>query len=138
MKRKFSMFLNIAMLALCVCAIAIGVYSAKTASLNVTGTIGFNAHNCDVEISGYIYGHSLTEIGTPVEKPTQDSEKQYLTYIEDGTTKQATETAPLKISAPAGELNFGDVYFSDMGDLGEVEPIYIVLDITNTSMFDFC
>ena len=55
-KRKFSMLLNIAVLCLCVAAIAIGVYSAKNASLNVTGTIGFVAHDCKVEVYGKITG----------------------------------------------------------------------------------
>ena len=77
-KKKFNLLLNIATLCLCVAAIAFGVYSAKNASLNVTGTIGFTAHNCDVDISGYIYGHSTTLDGTPTPEPTQDSEKVYL------------------------------------------------------------
>ena len=37
---------------LCISSIAFGVYSAKTASLNVTGTIGFTAHDCEVKING--------------------------------------------------------------------------------------
>ena len=133
MKRKFSIFLNVAVLALCVCAIAIGVYSAKTASLNVSGTVGFTAHNCDVDISGYIYGHSTTVDGEPIAEPANDSEKKYLTYGASNT--KATETAPLAISGTAGELKFGDVFFSDMGDSGEVEPITIELTITNKSKF---
>ena len=134
MKRKFSLFLNVAVLALCVCAIAIGVYSAKQASLNVTGTIGFTAHNCDVDISGYIYGHSTGVDGEPIAKPTTDEQKQYLTY---GTNTKATESAPLKISGTLDNaLTFGNVYFSDMGDSGEVEPIIIELTITNISQFD--
>lgn len=55
-KRKFSMLINIAIICLCVCSIAIGVYSAKQASLNVNGTIGFTAHNCEVSFEGYLYG----------------------------------------------------------------------------------
>ena len=130
-KRKISMLLNIAVLCLCVCAIAIGVYSAKNASLNVTGTIGFTAHNCNVDISGYIYGHSTTKDGTPIAKPTQDSEK---VYLKNGTT-DVTETSPLKITGNSGALNFNTVYFSDMGETGEVEPIVIMLTITNKSDF---
>ena len=130
-KRKFSMLLNIAVLCLCVAAIAIGVYSAKNASLNVTGTIGFTAHNCNVDISGYIYGHSTTLDGTPTPEPTQDSEKVYLKNGE----AYVTETSPLKITGSSGALNFNTVYFSDMGDTGEVEPIVIMLTITNKSDF---
>lgn len=125
------MLLNIAVLCLCVAAIAIGVYSAKNASLNVTGTIGFTAHNCNVDISGYIYGHSKTKDGTPIAKPTNNSEK---VYLKNGTT-DVTETSPLKITGSSGALNFNTVYFSDMGDTGEVEPIVIMLTITNKSDF---
>lgn len=41
---------------MCVCAIAIGVYSAKIASLNISGTIGFTAHNCKVRVLDKITG----------------------------------------------------------------------------------
>lgn len=51
-KRKLNLFLNVAVICLCFASICFGVYSAKTASLNVSGTIGFNAHNCSVEVSG--------------------------------------------------------------------------------------
>lgn len=126
------MLLNIAVLCLCVCAIAIGVYSAKNASLNVTGTIGFTAHNCNVDISGYIYGHSTTKDGTPIAKPTQDSEK---VYLKNGTT-DVTETSPLKITGNSGALTFGDVFFSDMGETGDLEQVRIVLTITNQSSYE--
>ncbi|MDY2696361.1 MAG: leucine-rich repeat domain-containing protein [Eubacteriales bacterium] len=131
-KRKISMLLNIAVLCLCVCAIAIGVYSAKNASLNVTGTIGFTAHNCDVDISGYIYGHSITKDGTPIAKPTNNSEK---VYLKNGTT-DVTETSPLKITGNNGALTFGDVFFSDMGETGDLEQVRIVLTITNQSSYE--
>ena len=131
-KRKFSILLNIAVLCLCVAAIAIGVYSAKNASLNVTGTIGFTAHNCNVDISGYIYGHSKTKDGTPIAKPTNNSEK---VYLKNGTT-DVTETSPLKITGNSGALNFGDVFFSDMGETGDLEQVRIVLTITNQSSYE--
>lgn len=141
MKRKFSLFLNVAMLALCVCAIAIGVYSAKQASLNVTGTIGFKAHNCDVNIVGYIYGHSLTPDGTPVPKPTQNSEKKYLVY---GDSNTSTGTTPLEVRGDntkslSFNINSGEnkgVYFSDMGESGNPEEIKIVIQVTNISEFN--
>ena len=59
-KRRFGLLLNIAVLCLCVCAIAIGVYSVKNAQLNVTGTIGFQAHNCKVRIKATVDGYAST------------------------------------------------------------------------------
>ena len=134
------LFRSIVLLCVCVCSIAIGVYSAKTASLNVSGTIGFTAHNCKVNISAYMYGYSLTPDGEPVAKPTQDSEKQYLIY---GSSKtKATESAPLLVDGGTESLSFNintgsysGVYFSDMGESGEVEPIKIVLTLTNISSY---
>ena len=44
MKKKFGLWLNIVTICLCVCAIAIGVYAATSATLTVSGQIGFEAH----------------------------------------------------------------------------------------------
>ena len=141
-KRKFSIWLNVVTICLSICAIAIGVYSIKTATLNINGTIGFTAHNCKVNISAYMYGHSLTADGTPVAKPTSDSEKQYLVYGTSNT--KATESAPLVINGGSESLSFNintdstykGIYFSDNGTSGEAEPITIVLTITNLSGFE--
>lgn len=51
-KKMFNIVLNIVTIALCVCAIVIGVYSVKQAKLTTSGSIGFEVHNCIVEISG--------------------------------------------------------------------------------------
>ncbi|MDY2696211.1 MAG: hypothetical protein SOV27_03515, partial [Eubacteriales bacterium] len=59
-KKKFNLLLEIATLCLCIAAIAIGVYSAKNASLNVSGTIGFEAHNVKATISAQIKGDGVT------------------------------------------------------------------------------
>ena len=55
-KRKFIIWLNFVTICLSICAIAIGVYSIKTATLNVNGAIGFTAHNCKVSVLGDITG----------------------------------------------------------------------------------
>lgn len=122
-KRKFNILINIAVLCLCIAAIAIGVYSAKSASLNVSGSIGFNAHNCDVDITGYIYGHASGDnpIGTPVTLENADT-------LNSGNT--------LQIRGANASLTFGNRYFSDMGESGEPEDIKIVLTLTNASVFN--
>ncbi|MBE7074993.1 MAG: hypothetical protein E7376_03345, partial [Clostridiales bacterium] len=66
MKNKFKWLINVFTLVLCVCALAIGVYAAKQASLTATGTIGFKAHGVDMNVTGYIYGHATSEDGEPV------------------------------------------------------------------------
>ena len=49
MKKK-KRVVGIALIALCLSMLAFGVYAAKQASLNVNGTVGFNAHNCQAEV----------------------------------------------------------------------------------------
>ncbi len=127
-KRKFVLFLNIASICLAICAIAIGVYSIKTASLKVGGSLGFVAHNAKVNIKAYMYGFSTAESG---ENPVTETNKVQLTA--DGG---------LNIDGNNGEINIQSTkgtgttkrYFSDAS--GDLEPITIVLTITNNSNFE--
>ena len=114
-KKKFNLLLNIATLCLCVAAIAFGVYSAKNASLNVSGTVGFNAHNIDYTANVYMYGHSGAD-GKPV------TEANKVTLTNTGSDK----------------INFelGNQTFSDLGDSGNPETIYVVIEVTNNSDFN--
>lgn len=114
-EKKFNLLLNIATLCLCVAAIAFGVYSAKNASLNVSGTVGFNAHNIDYTANLYMYGHSGAD-GKPV------TEANKVTLTNTGSDK----------------INFelGNQTFSDLGDSGEPETIYVVIEVTNNSDFN--
>ena len=116
-KRKFNLLLEIATICLCVAAIAFGVYSAKNASLNVTGTIGFNAHNVEYDVVGWIYGHAGDD-DKPIAEPTGEDDKVKLDKNSEGV------------------LTLGAKEFSDLGDSGEPETIYVVLQITNNSAFN--
>ena len=74
MKKKFRLWLNIVTICLCVCAVAIGVYAATSATLTVQGQIGFEAHGCDIDASGYVFGHK-TVVGT-VEQPKSEDDEE--------------------------------------------------------------
>ena len=117
MKNKFRLWLNIATICLCVCAIAIGVYAATSATLTVSGTIGFEAHGCNGTVTGTIVGHA------------QNDDKDAM-----------PTTTPVSLG---NAVNLGDTlsygterYFTDMGTAdGSVTPITIELTVTNTSLF---
>ena len=134
-KRRIGLFLNIVTICLSVVAITIGVFSIKQASLGVNGSVGFVAHECKVNISAYMYGYATTQDGYPIEKPTTDAEKHYLTYGSSNT--EATESKPLMVyddqnNGLSFNINSGNgVYFSNMSATNVVEPITIVLTITN-------
>ena len=122
-KRKFNLLLNIATLCLCVAAIAFGVYSAKTASLNVSGTVAFTAHNCKADVIAKVYGdavNSSNEINA------------------DGTPRQAENAGQVgNWSVDGKDVNNATMtkfYFSDMGE-DDVTPITLTFTITNQSDF---
>ena len=119
-KRKFNLLLQIATLCLCVVAIAFGVYSAKSASLNVSGTVGFNAHNCLVEITGK-YTACKTNNATTREE----------TNLNNG---QVIKVGGSAVDDYKKTLNITDtMYFSDLSTDGD--KIVIELTITNKSAF---
>ncbi len=124
-KRKFNILLNIAVLCMCVCAIAIGVYSAKTASLNVSGTIGFTAHNCKVRVLGKITG-AMDANNVALDPATTPA----LNY-------QESENKGKLIDGTADTWNFGSIFFDDLNTdkNHEVNDIVFIFTITNESAY---
>lgn len=119
-KRKFSLILNVVAICLSICAIAIGVYSIKSAKLGISGSVGFVAHNCNVDVTGYIYGHASGNVadGKPVEQSSKEKLKD------------------LSLRGADASLSFGERYFSDSTASGIPEDIKLVLTLTNASDFN--
>ena len=122
-KRKFNLLLNIATLCLCVAAIAFGVYSAKNASLNVSGTVGFNAHNVKAKVEAWISGFATTADGAPV------TGKEQITA--DGGLLLDGADASFNLGATKGSSDTATRYFSDLGTSGNPEDIVVEIKITS-------
>ena len=122
-KRKFNLLLQIATLCLCVAAIAFGVYSAKTASLNVSGTIGFEARNCNVSIATTITGAATQNFG---DKATEGNPiKKDIVNINATSSTTNTET-----------LNLGNLFFTEKDTVNDqAAPIKMKFAISNKSAF---
>ena len=116
-KRKFNLLLEIATICLCVAAIAFGVYSAKSASLNVSGTLGFTAHNCNVIITPSYTCANSSEAGASVKTTTLDN-------VELGNPASQTSQ----------NVAFDSLYFNDLVENGD--KIVLTLKVENKSMFD--
>ena len=117
-KRKFSMLLNIAVLCLCVAAIAIGVYSAKNASLNVTGTIGFTAHDCKVDVDISFKNAMDASSFAPI------------TTIKKMSSKSDLPTGYEQM----GKFAIGNIVIDDMSN-DIIKPLEIVFSVKNDSDF---
>ena len=122
-KKKLNLLLNISIICLCITAIAFGVYSAKTASLNVSGTVGFTAHNCEVYVAGQITGGVDADLNA-VTKFVSDA---------SGATKDTFKNIGEKYN-----WNIGTMYFDDINTTGDelAKPITIELKMYNKSSFD--
>lgn len=95
----------------------IGVYAAKQAQLNISGSIGFTAHDCEVVVSGEIKNASKTKDGQP----------------EDITLQEVHLGGDYSSS---GSIDIGSIYFCDLTESGEPLTITITLNVTNKSIFD--
>ncbi|MDY2695602.1 MAG: leucine-rich repeat domain-containing protein [Eubacteriales bacterium] len=123
-KRKFNLLLQIATLCLCVAAIAFGVYSAKTASLNVSGTIGFTAHNCKVRVLGQITG-AVDASNTAI---TNNTSTAKINYTDSTNTSQGK-----LIEGTVDTWDFGKIYFDDLNTEGDAIATDIVFTFTLTN-----
>jgi len=117
MKKKVTWLVNLATICLCVCAIVIGVYAVKTATLNVGGTVGFTANNCDFTVKSTVKCASNSEAGATI---TTSPEKTS-TCKSEGTT------------AKSFNHDVGTLYFNDVVDNGNI--VEISLTIKNDSKF---
>ena len=126
-KKKLTFLTDIAVLVLCVCAIAIGVYSAKNASLNVGGTVGFIAHNCNVRVYGEITG----AVDANDVELTENSETA-TPFFREGTSGKVGKVVSDKAN---NEWNFGKIYFSDLNtsEGKAVNDIIFTFTLTNLS-----
>ena len=123
MKNKFGLWLNIVTICLCVCAIAIGVYAATTASLTVSGQIGFKAHDVDLTVTGTIEGHGVDDSGADAS---------------DGSPSEAVALANAAFTNGVGTMSMGSStrYFTDMeSEDGKPADIIIRLSVTNNSKY---
>ncbi len=103
---------------MCICAIAVGVYSIKNANLSVNGTIGFEAHDCLIEVGGSVSAY---------DGPTAESK----------STKNITSFV-LGKDSNSKTLNINENFsstlnFNDLNDDGKT--ISVILTMKNVSAF---
>ncbi|MBE7082123.1 MAG: leucine-rich repeat domain-containing protein [Clostridiales bacterium] len=125
MKKKFSLLLNIATICLCVCAIAIGVWSAKSAQMAVSGNIGFTAHNCDVVATTYIQN--------AIRKDANDEWEKIVGTQAQWSSQTDNTNASIYVSNN-DSYTFGSIYFDDWFE-DVATTIRIKIKVANYSLF---
>ena len=128
MKSTRKIIIYISMLVLCMSFMAYGVYSAMTASLTISGSLGFNPHNCQGTAQIVSVDNALNADGTTFVVSSED--KDNIVAWESGTTLTISD-----------EMYFDDISTRDPGTGAyidanvKIKPIVITLKMTNTSAF---
>ena len=133
-KRKFSFWLSMGALCLCLATLAFGVYSAKQARLTTNGTVSFKANDCKVKVVGTISNAMRSESLNYA----QVSDKTYSNDGSGNTVSWADSfTTGDNYLTSSDAWTFGDIYFDDMniGNDEEIKSIIITLQISNYSSF---
>ena len=110
------------LMVLCISSIAFGVYSAQKAQLNITGNLGFTAHNAFVSVTGFVKNVAQIENDNVVGKTD---------IAIDKIVKGADTTDPVNITMP-----LGDMYFYSNDNNVSAEDIVFELTFTNLGSTD--
>ena len=134
MKKKFNFWLQLVTICLCICAIAVGVYSATTASITAGGKVAFTAHNCKVELTGYIYGHGVKDgVDSADGLPVAEEQKEYLTTNNAPITVEGGVNTAVQSTISIGENR----WFTDMASTdGKPADIVIGITVKNITIYD--
>ena len=122
MKKKSRILVHIALIALSLCIMVYGVYSAKNASMSIQGTIGFEAHGADIALTKIVISGSSTTA-----------------TVKNGTTAITNLTAPGIANIDGKTINITNLAFKDDGTSANswkpVTKITIAFTFKNTSKF---
>lgn len=124
MKRKFNLFLSVAMMCLCACAVVVGVYSVKNVTMSTKGTLSFTAHNTDIGLSGSIVACATSDANATTTKKFT---------VDNIGGDQSTYSLNLSEQFKDTTNTTGKMYFSDLCDDGKT--ITITLTVTNNSKY---
>lgn len=115
--RKNKLILNILTLCLCISAIAIGVYSAKNATLDISGSVAFSANYVKFKVESNVECASTTEADAIIK-----------TFDTVTTECDSTNENGKAFSHDFGTLNFNDIIEGG-------NTVTVTLKITNQSEY---
>jgi len=134
MRKNKSKLMAFSLLALCVACLAFGVYALKNATLTVSGTVGFTAHDCMVNVKAYIEGDGITADGTTA-TDGHPSEERALTFRNVDSNEITVGGESSTEWDKTGEIK-DVIYFTDLTDTGTPAPITMTFKLTNLSAYD--
>ena len=129
MKRK-RFLINTCFIFLAICTLGFATYALalNQTTVNVTGTIGFIAHNVDARLDAFIYGCASSSTDVPV----TEEQKIRITPTNGFLIDNKTTSYNLDLGATNG-TGSETRYFSNLGESGNMEDIIVQIRITNTS-----
>jgi len=133
MRKKNNKIIAFSLLALCFACLAFGVYALKNATLTVSGTVGFTAHDCLVNVVAEIEGDGVVagvpnSHGEPSAKRDliiNKAENSNEMLVGGGTQADWNKTAEIAET----------IWFTDLTETGAVAEIVMTFTLTNQSAY---
>lgn len=125
MLKNKQIWLCLSMLILCCGVMSFGVYAALSATINMSGTLGFNMHNATVAVAGKIYNLAETNQSTNV---VSKVDRSIATTIMGGESTT-------KVNLNIGDMNFYYGAYTDSETGTTTSKVYdIVFQLTFTNV----
>jgi len=133
MRKKNNKIIAFSLLALCFACLAFGVYALKNATLTTSGTVGFTAHDCLVNVVAEIEGDGVVagvpnSHGEPSAKRDliiNEAENSNEMLVGGGTQADWNKTAEIAET----------IWFTDLTETGAVAEIVMTFTLTNQSAY---
>ena len=141
MKTKTSLWFSFCTLVLCLGVMTFGVYSALSASLNMSGTLGFNMHNCIVSVEGTIYNmaefldsNTVKKVNKPIQRAIMGGENTTSANLDIGTLNfyRGAYTDGETITAKTYDIIF-EIKFTNMHTKA-ISAIFPIPTVSNSNI----
>ena len=128
-KKRMGLIINIICICVSICAITFGVYAIRSASLKLSGSVGFVAHNCNADIVIRTKGDSIDANNKRAANGTAARTNEEILKVAVGDS--ITYSDKIEVRGADLSLKLEDIYFTDMTTDGSVQPITVSFTVTN-------
>lgn len=128
-KKRMGLIINIICICVSICAITFGVYAIRSASLKLSGSVGFVAHNCNADIVIRTKGDSIDANNKRAANGTTARTNEEILKVAVGDS--TTYSDKIEVRGADLSLKLEDIYFTDMTTDGSVQPITVSFTVTN-------
>jgi len=134
MRKNKSKLMAFSLLALCLACLGFGVYALKNATLTVTGTVGFTAHDCLVNVMAEIEGDGVDANNVPNSHGEPSEKRDLIINKTENSNEMVVGGATADDWNKEAEIA-ETIWFTDLTEDGSVSEIVMTFTLTNQSAY---